>query len=656
MKRSHDASARQRLKAASQDALRRRGGNCGDVASTLKVLQDHDLLEDAVSKDSLRKSIRSDRAQWKQQYCSTVSIPLVDGTNFAWVVWSPAKALQYFLDRNPSLANLIAVRTPGTPLHLVFYHDEITPGNPLAPNNARKTVAIYMSCLEWKEALSSEFSWLPIAVLRSSVVKQSVGGLSGVLACFFRSLIPSFHGQSLRINDALEMVTFKWTTSIMDEKALMETWSAKGASGKKPCLLCVNCVSKPAGKILSDSSYFRDISHATIQDFQRTTDDDVWSAVDHLLAQHGILSKAAFLELQTNIGYTYNPTGLLYDQTLRNDIRPSSCCFDMLHCVWAVGGICAIETQYLVETLREENISWEALQSSMKMSVQSLHDTKPSARAKVLSEAHFNGTSGWKASGSEQMSVLPLLHFYLITHLLSSDLAARLEPKFDSFRLLCERLYYMTVLEKTGDPSFATLLKRAQEIHMVAYVKAYGREKTRPKHHYALHIPEQFQRIQCTLDTKTMERKHQALKRSIESAGQNLQKFEERMLHTLCETQSYEISKKPKEFWTYTLLAPRFCSAERWEADSFLAGCEVWKLGLIVVAADATWAGEIITYGQEGADIFLTVRVFECTHVLGIGVYEWKFSNTNKKIPWSRRTCYRPAYWKLTGPSLITFW
>lgn len=55
-------------------------------------------------------------------------------------------------------------------LSLVFYADEITPGNVLANVPTRKIWALYMTVKEFKQAMQKEAAWVTVGIIRSSIV------------------------------------------------------------------------------------------------------------------------------------------------------------------------------------------------------------------------------------------------------------------------------------------------------------------------------------------------------------------------------------------------------------------------------------------------------------------------------------------------------
>ena len=62
------------------------------------------------------------------------------------------------------------------PWCLILYLDEATPGNVLRLDNQRKVLLWYAGFLEMGPFLRSEHAWLPVAVVRTSLLKTVQGG------------------------------------------------------------------------------------------------------------------------------------------------------------------------------------------------------------------------------------------------------------------------------------------------------------------------------------------------------------------------------------------------------------------------------------------------------------------------------------------------
>ena len=84
------------------------------------------------------------------------------------------------------------------PWTLVFYTDEVIPGNVLAIQTTRKLQAIYFSFLELgSAALSREDSWITVCVCRSNIVNKAMGGISQVVGGILKMMYPQ-RGQNLQ--------------------------------------------------------------------------------------------------------------------------------------------------------------------------------------------------------------------------------------------------------------------------------------------------------------------------------------------------------------------------------------------------------------------------------------------------------------------------
>ena len=66
--------------------------------------------------------------------------------------------------------------------------------------------------------------------------------------------------------------------------------------------------------------------------------------------------------------------------------------------------------------------------------------------------------------------------------------------------------------QDTG-PRAACRSDGAHKKHLELFIRAYGTDSVKPKHHYALHLPSMLSRFGLLLGTLTHERKHRAVKR-----------------------------------------------------------------------------------------------------------------------------------------------
>ncbi len=96
----------------------------------------------------------------------------------------------WFCDEVPCFERLLLVtcrrRRAERSLRLCVYADEVTPGDPIRPDNLRKSYLIYASLLEFGKHLQSSYAWLPVCVLKHSLLDTVQGGFSRILRDIFR--------------------------------------------------------------------------------------------------------------------------------------------------------------------------------------------------------------------------------------------------------------------------------------------------------------------------------------------------------------------------------------------------------------------------------------------------------------------------------------
>jgi len=235
---------------------------------------------DATAKELAAAENRNDAVEEE-----VVKLPLSEGGEFLWPVVLPHSWLTA-ASKTSGLGEILAAAlrtTPSSvaePWRLVLYQDEITPGNPLRPDNKRKISAFYASFCELGQALCCEDSWFFLGAIRSSVAKTVQGGMSGVVRFLLRAMFLGPRSLKLSPHDlggdadkrgfaaALAdgtIVFVKFHRLLCDEGAGKAVWSVKGASGLRPCMHCKNVVAveeEAAGSLTSfdDQGYLVDIA------------------------------------------------------------------------------------------------------------------------------------------------------------------------------------------------------------------------------------------------------------------------------------------------------------------------------------------------------------------------------------------------------------
>ena len=117
-----------------------------------------------------------------------LNLPLKVGGEFKWTYSNPLAMLSLFTTCSVTFATLMSstLRTHPCslehPWDVIFYTDEVTPGNFLSIDQSRKVHCFYFSFKQFGwHALSREDAWLCLGVLRSSIASTIQGGLSCVV-------------------------------------------------------------------------------------------------------------------------------------------------------------------------------------------------------------------------------------------------------------------------------------------------------------------------------------------------------------------------------------------------------------------------------------------------------------------------------------------
>ena len=647
---------RKRLRAACKAATQRRGLNAGHVVCVVDTLQQHGLLEECVSKKQLRNDLQKHRVNWSAETTFALTLPLENGENFTWHVATPHSILQHFVSSVPNMESLFKHCLPGKPLQMILYHDECTPGNILAPDPSRKCCCFYISSLDWMHALRSEFAWFPIGILRSSIIRQVPGGLSDIVKRLLQSWDAGRQGLPIHFpKKGIQIISLQLSACVMDEAGMRDMWQFKGASGRKPCGLCKNVVSKYVASQI-DGTHFVGIDCSQINSCFLVTDDEVWEAHDHLASIHGIVTKKQFENMQSNLGINYNAVGLLSDASLRQWVFPTTACYDVLHCFFS-NGLVAVEFGLFLKLLRDNGLELDRLQAQLQFDCSSQHPLNPATRSKLLSIPFFSEKYVWKASGSEILNMLPLLHYWYILFVKDTDIAVSCAAACKCFERLCERIFFLAKLMATNHKAFCDLLENKQQEHHACFSTTYGFGAMKPKHHYALHIPRQWRKYGFVLDTKVTERKHQSIKREVMSSMQNLQNFEVRALERIVTCQELEMKQAGQDFWMTSLRNPSsssngvFQSVELRNFDGF-----IWKKGMPMLANDLTWCGIVQTFHQNGTSITCLVRLYDLSHKLATGIYSWTESRNEKALTWTANAVHCPYHWIKESTKLTTLW
>lgn len=417
--------------------------------------------------------------------------------------------------------------TGGEGLTLIWYADEVTPGNPLAPDNLRKAYLFYITCLEFGSATRSEHAWLPVALCKTICVDKLEGGLTRLARDMLMRWMPSrlfSTGMVMNLNGTYVLVKLarSQTKLLADYAADCSVWASKTASGIRPCLYCQNVVlhrsalhlhANEDGYMVSflcdDPSKFDVMSHA---DYLETARE---------LKAADARSKTARERAEISAGFNYVKEGLLQDENLlENFMSPTATLSDGMHNLFGSGGTINVATGRFVDALRDK-VSLSTMQELITAEWQTPYMRRSGALAtckwrvssllndKKLASTHYRG------SASELLTLLPVLEW--MAHELRPQ-CADLDGHFKSFLSACDagREYLKLKRNNTGRLD-ATAFMQACSRQLKDHVEAYDEEACKPKHHLCFHVGMQADENNFLLDCWPPERKNHDYKLLVDS-------------------------------------------------------------------------------------------------------------------------------------------
>lgn len=128
-----------------------RGVNVSMISQVVGILED---------RAPPRAVVRRVQSRVAECVCTTIRLPLVDGTHFDWCVALPQQTLPYLYRECATFREAVGGAAEKQRWQMALYLDEVTPGNPLRPDNRRRMTAIYASMLEWGPFMRTEEGWL----------------------------------------------------------------------------------------------------------------------------------------------------------------------------------------------------------------------------------------------------------------------------------------------------------------------------------------------------------------------------------------------------------------------------------------------------------------------------------------------------------------
>ena len=405
---------------------------------------------------------------------------------------------------------------PENPWSLILAHDEITPGNLLRPDNTRKFTSFYISFLEFgHQALRHEQCWFLVGVLRTKILQHVVGGFSCAAKKLLRALLVeagSFtHGIMLPLSAGPTLLFAKLGVHLGDEAALSSLLCCKGASGIRPCTKCANVVKRDSG-LAARSHRVVEVTCFEPVRFVRTDDNYVWSMHDRLAAMQENVTVGEFEKHQRAYGLSLNNDGVVADRELRAYVLPvTSMYFDWQH-TFLSNGVASQEIHCFLDACKTRGCRdvWTLLGDFCRAnwSFPRHHHARGAAIFRIFNKSREKASGDhWKSSASELLTAYPLVRRFA-----ESIIAVRfpdMQRTCQSFLACCKALDMLQDAKAKDKILDSAPLQQAVKGYLQLHSAVHGEDGIKPKHHYALHVPEQAQQHKILLDCFVVERSHQ---------------------------------------------------------------------------------------------------------------------------------------------------
>ena len=243
------------------------------------------------------------------------------------------------------LMQMCVQQAPGNVLRLVFYHDAVTPGNNLRPDQGRSFISFMWSFLELPQWLRhrGRLRWLTFSYVQKKQMKRAritiVNIVKAIMLDMFGDPDCNFQttGVLLRHGAESQLVRMKFKTCPQDWLAQVDMFGMKGAQGLNPCPLCENCMGRR--KFFEDDSGFVHVLSPLYEKFRLRTRSrmrEVLDCISSIASDH----PEQLDDVEKATGLCWNPDGLLFDKDLAGIIDLSEAIFaDTAHCLLASGGV-----------------------------------------------------------------------------------------------------------------------------------------------------------------------------------------------------------------------------------------------------------------------------------------------------------------------------
>ena len=217
------------------------------------------------------------------------------------------------------------------------------------------------------------------------------------------------------------------------------------------------------------------------------------------------------------------------------------------------------------------------------------------------------------------------------------------------FWVLWERLWLLHAVQYSRDPALLPELHEAQKERHIAFCETYGAAHLRPKHHFCLHVPAQFQDRGYMLDTLACERRHQIFKACVTSKLTSFRNWDATVLAMMQQDEELD-QDAAHQFWKLPVNDPGSKNA------SATCPWRTYEVKQPVVWTDRQRCGIVLFVDEVHGQVILTLQEYRREREIGAGMLCWRCEPRSLRTPVDaqQRGLLLPRYWLSIGDSLLT--
>ena len=476
-----------------------------------------------------------------------------------WKICEPSLLVRYVVGSRPELQDVYAAaakRSPPTkeqPWDLLVCFDEWSPGDICSIDNTRKTMVLSFNFEQLGSlTLQKDYSWMVPICVRTSKIKQVMGGWSHMLKRFFHTLLLGDHGAmtdgiTVVVRESILVIYCRVKCLGSDYDGLRMAYDWRGASSLRGCLKCSNVFKKGSDLAWRCGNCVETTCVDKTQLIERSTEEfeDDFDLVTDAGRQFaaGEITKTAFVDIQMSTSQNFNPLGLFACPELRQCFRA----LDIVNQDWVHGLLChgtlVIEMQKFFTAIgctRED--CEEFLRSDIRLpkcygEVRQMRE--------IFKRAKDDDDEDMKlrASASEFLGLYSLVRHFAELQFKDQHEGAHVGP-LASFNALCAFVDGILDLKRgTAEPTdeYCEDLEDAYFEYLRLTIEAYGTDHLIPKTFLNHELPRQFRRMQYVFDAFICERIHLRVKK-VAVRVTNTSDFEMSVLLRIVRAQIYAIN------------------------------------------------------------------------------------------------------------------